>query len=276
MQRWESLHEQMRPYTHFSYEAVDVSSELQSLDFPNLDYTALSYARLLIPYLPIPLEQVIYLDCDTICLGKISDLLQVGSTDSLLNAVRDTEMLRSGRKYTSSLGLTEHANYFNTGVLVLNTNHIRGRISKEDMLCLAVSRRWEYADQCLLNVLCDGRASFLPFSWNVMTDAGCNNLPRQFRREYKQSQIRPNIIHYVWDKPWQCFYITPRTKPFWKYAQRTPFAAEICSRLAGCNVDGAEITSETMRDQFLRYNRREGEVIRRSMRQWVKRKLNHI
>jgi lipopolysaccharide biosynthesis glycosyltransferase len=187
--------------------------------------------------------------------------------------VKDVGILQNGHDYTSLLGLTEHGNYFNAGVLVFNTSRIRNNIPREKMLRMAVSQRWEYADQCMLNVLCENQVNFLPFSWNVMTGARCNNLPGGLAREYGLSQKRPNIIHYVWDKPWQQFYITPRTRPFWEYASQTPFATEIYSRLVESNLATADITSETMRDMFVRYNRRKMDVDNKSLRQWVKRRL---
>ncbi len=230
------LEQQLAVVANFSVAYIEAMPYLMAYHFDNLTYSIAAYFRLLIPFLFHQYEKVIYLDCDVICLGDIAELLAEPVDGYMLGCVRDYGMMSTGEGEAKALGLKSHLNYFNSGVLVFNSPLFRECITLEALLQRAGEQHWPYADQCLLNVVCEGKVWFLPMKWNVMSDHVLRNVPPILGEEFSQAKREARILHYVWDKPWHDFFISDRNRHFWLYAQRTPFAAIVFSRLKDAKI----------------------------------------
>jgi lipopolysaccharide biosynthesis glycosyltransferase len=270
------LKEQISLFSNFSIEFIDVSGYFKDHVFPNLNYSVTAYYRLIIPYLFTNYEQVIYLDCDIICLYDISELLEESVDNCLLNCVRDSGVINWEKEYSKELGLKNVLNYFNSGVLVFNTAKFKAHITLEELLNTASAKNWAYADQCILNTICEGKVNFLSMKWNVMSDQVLKNVSSKIKKEYIEAQFHPRIIHYVWDKPWNQFFITDRNKHFWTYARKTPFIDDILLRLKNIKLEKQGLTP-TMVYEEIQNNKQLGiSFIMKCAWLWVRVNLQRL
>ena len=212
----------IKVYDNFGIEYIDVTNLVKKYSFTNTYISIEVYYRLLIPYILERYEKIIYLDCDIICLEDIAKIINDEPTDAVIEASRDIFNLdkanKEGKEYTAQLGLK---NYFNAGVLVFNTAAFTKTISQDKLFSMANLSYIKYADQCILNIACEGKVRFLDMAWNVMTFRDME-LPHPYIREYKIAKEHPYIIHYI-DKPWKQFYVAKRQGYFWQHATKTPF-----------------------------------------------------
>ena len=123
--------EQLLSELRFPIQWIDVSSDgFQGL--PVASYTIATYNRLFIPeVLPATIKKVIYLDCDLLIEGDISELWQQDPGDAYLMAVQG----QSKKRYiaTSAISRSHELKYevddpyFNAGILVMNLDQFRQR-----------------------------------------------------------------------------------------------------------------------------------------------------
>ncbi|GHU80460.1 glucosyltransferase [Spirochaetia bacterium] len=244
------LHAQAGALRGCSLDLIDVSPYTAGFIPASLNYTIAAYFRLLAPYLLKEYAELIYLDCDTICLTDIAGILDYGYDQSVLGAAHrpncDDPEEPWLKEYPKALGLADYRDYFNSGVLVINTKPFTEMITREALFERAVTTTNLFADQDILNILCEGRVGWFPMKWNSLTDKDIPTIPEDQIQEYEESRANPAIIHLNNDKPWkqaadpdtgadrQCSrrHCCQRQQRFWDYASRTPFAAELRAMLA--------------------------------------------
>lgn len=175
-----------------------------------------AYYRLLIPeLLPADLERAIYLDCDLVVQGDLSQLWQVDLGKRALLAVQDlwTPVVKAGLLNYEELGIPSDAKYFNSGMLLLNLNVWRREgISRQLVHYLQEKRDLiRFHDQDVLNAVLANRWGELHLKWNLTP--GIHNVYWQKSASLTdqaalQDAIRnPNIIHYAMvSKPWTTRY----------------------------------------------------------------------
>lgn len=206
-----------------------------------------TYYRFLVQELLPFYDKVLYLDSDLIVLDDVAKLYALDMGECQVAAARDIDFagnlnMKDGkrRRYAQDvLGMTEPFDYFQAGVLVLNTRAMRAAHSIEEWLTIAGDERYIYNDQDVLNAQCEGSVVFIDPSWNVMTDcAGRIKLvfaqaPADFFDAYQQARACERIVHYAgFEKPWN----TPdcdRAELYWRYARETPFYEALLARLGG-------------------------------------------
>lgn len=213
-----------------------------------------TYYRFLIQQLLPFYDKVLYLDSDLIVKGDIAELFETDLGDNLLGAVRDIDfagnvnMKRGDRRtYAASiLGLREPFDYFQAGVLLLNTRAMRALHPIEEWLSLAADERYIYNDQDVLNACCEGRVTFLPWDWNVMIDCAgrigsvFSFAPASFFDAFLDSRGHEKIVHYAgFEKPWKMAGCD-RSEIYWQYARQTPFYERLVSKLAGSDSTPVE------------------------------------
>lgn len=196
-----------------------------------------TYYRFLIQDVLSCYDKVLYLDSDLIIEGDVSELFNVDLNDAVLAAVRDIDYagnldLNDGERVRYSedvLGLEDPFDYFQAGVLVLNTAEMRVLHTVEEWLEMAAEPKYIYDDQDILNAECQRRVTFLDNAWNVMIN--CDNrfkkvfsfAPARMYDEFMDAYRNPRIIHYAgYEKPWKpgsC----DLAERFWHYARQTPY-----------------------------------------------------
>jgi lipopolysaccharide biosynthesis glycosyltransferase len=235
------LREQVSRFPNAFIDFIDVSSYIANYNlFVSRQITVEAYFRLLIPYIFTDHDKVIYLDGDTLCLVDICELYRMELNDNLLAAVRDVAVswyynprhFEHARTYQVILHLKKPDDYFNSGMLVMNTNLFRKTFTLKYLLDFTASREFQVHDQDVLNILCEGKVHLLPFLWNFMkTDGYAEYLPEHLKKQYIEAKTKPKIIHF---KPWIYGNYSPYlpfSEYFWKYAAQTPFYDLIISRM---------------------------------------------
>jgi lipopolysaccharide biosynthesis glycosyltransferase len=199
-------------------ETVNVTNKLDSLgDMLHLRdyYTKTTYYRFFIPALFPQYERGLYLDCDIVVKGDISQLYNVALGDNILAAAPEEVMLMVDvfGTYVEAVLEVPRNEYFSAGILVMNLEKMRHVALEEQFVDILGRRTFRVTqDQDYLNVLCRGDFLMLDSGWNK---TACYNAP---------VDTPVNIIHYKinW-KPWH--YRGVRFEDdFWYYAEMTPYA----------------------------------------------------
>ena len=199
-------------------------------------------------------EKVIYLDCDLVVNADLAELHQTELGDSLIAAVRDVDFIgqlnipgATTLSYSrETLKLNDPWQYFQAGVLIFNVPQMCRLTTVTELLELADKDLYRYSDQDILNVLCQGRVTYLDPRWNHIFDCHGERIsnvivwdPVPLYKEYMEARKNPYIIHYAgfckpWDEPSEEF-----GEVFWDYAGRTPYYEVLIQRLAKHMADNA-------------------------------------
>lgn len=206
----------------FKIDFIDISKEVENIKsrFKNVyHFSVVTYYRLFIASLFPQYDKVVYLDCDLVVLGDISELYNVELGNNILGAgpeqfVQNTKEFRTYAQ--SALGVDPDG-YVNAGVLLMNLKEFRNSKIEEQFINLITEYDFDLLDpdQAYLNYLCLGKIHVLPNGWNKE--------PMPFVCEGKK-----NIVHYaLYKKPWQYDEVMDG-EYFWQYAKQSPFYEQIC------------------------------------------------
>ena len=236
------LQKQVSEDSRFSLDFIDVGEYLEGKNFyteSRKDLNQSTYYRLLIPYLYPEMDRAVYLDGDMVALRDIARLDRTKLGENLLAAVRDYQGIANvyreetdEREYIEkTIGIKDPDELIIAGLLVMNLREFRKRWTFAELLEMASSREWRHHDQDILNVLSAGNKVLLDARWNILPDIGTyKRMPDWLYQEWKKGSRRPFVVHFGGDrKPWKYPNI-PYAALFWKYARKSPFYKEICSR----------------------------------------------
>ena len=237
------------PNMNLRFTNVDRELAGYELSTNNAHISVETYYRFLIQKLLPFYDKVLYLDSDIIINGDIAKLYNIDLQGKLLGAVRDIDFLgnlnvKHGKRMNYAKTVLKMQNpydYFQAGVLVLNTKAMREHYTIEQWLAYASNDEFIYNDQDVLNAHCEGNVLYLPWEWNVLHDCGgrVGNLfpqsPNDIYDAYMKSRSNPQIIHYAgYQKPWvdpDCDYASI----YWRYARETPFYERLIKRVVLAN-----------------------------------------
>lgn len=202
---------------NFEIKFVDVSEKIKPLitDIGLRDYyTVAIYFRLFIASMFEQYKKALYLDCDIVVLGDISQLYFTELEDNILGAVPD-QIVASRKDYREysekALGL-DYKKYFNSGILVMNLDEYRKQEIEKKFVYILKKYNFNTIapDQDYLNFLCKYKTKILDYSWNKEC----------LRDGYSK---KPNIVHYAFfKKPWTDYFIKFEAY-FWQYAKKVEF-----------------------------------------------------
>ena len=181
-------------------------------------YTESIFYRIFIAALYPEYSKAIYLDCDIVVLGDISEFYNINLGDNILGAITDdviatNEDFRNYAKYGIGVDYTK---YFNSGVLVMNLDEYRKEKIQQRFVYLLIKHNFETAapDQDYLNVLCYDKVRYIDKSWDKMPVGD----------DYDGAL---NLIHYNnFRKPWY-YDDVPYGEYFWEYAKKTDYYEDI-------------------------------------------------
>lgn len=170
--------------------------------------------------LPKTVDKLLYLDCDTIVVGNISDLFDIPNSDWSLAAVPDYMTIQP--KLYERIGYNAEEGYFCSGVLLMNLDYFRKHNLSEKVLRFALENpeRIQFPDQDALNCVCKDSKVRLPLKYGILDPFYRDErFARRFADEVKESLDDPRIVHYAGCAPWiaeyQHHYFADE---FWKYA----------------------------------------------------------
>ncbi len=210
----------------FFIDFIDISDDLKSIKarFKNVyHFSIVTYYRLFIASLFPQYDKVVYLDCDIVVLGDISELYNTDLGDNIIAAapeqfVQNTHEFRTYAE--KALGVNPDL-YVNAGVLVINLDRFREEMIEKRFVDLITAYDFDLLDpdQAYLNYLCEGKIHVLPNGWNK------EPMPLPCEGE-------KNIVHYaLYKKPWQYDDVLDG-EYFWYYAKRSSFYDVILRRRA--------------------------------------------
>ena len=211
-----------RETAEFCIDFVDISAEVENIKsrLRNVyHFSVVTYYRLFIASLFPQYDKVIYLDCDLVVLGDISEMYHIDLGNNILGAgpeayVRGTEEFRVYAE--QALGVDPDG-YINAGVLLMNLAEFRKNRIEEQFVEMITTYDFDVIDpdQAYLNYLCRGKILELSNGWNK------EPLPLP-------CDGKKNIVHYaLYKKPWQYDDVMDG-KYFWRYAKQSPFYEDIC------------------------------------------------
>ena len=250
------LKKQVSLFPQFSIEFINVSHYMSKYNlFISRHITVETYFRFLIPELFAEYKKVIYLDCDMILCADIAELFDINLENHLLAAMRDIDVANGcyspeysedKKKFSHRQLLSELKNpgeYFCAGMCVFNIELFRKTISVDELFEIAVSRKWDYHDQDILNYVAEGKIFLLSYHWGFYNTNLTKHLPKYLQNEYIDAEKNPKIIHFI-RKPWTRQTYMPHFESFWKYATRTPFIDVIIERMKSNGFIPKEISFE--------------------------------
>ena len=215
----------------FSIDFIDISKHLENIKshFKNVyHFSIVTYYRLFIASLFPQYEKILYLDCDLVVLGDVSELYNTPLGDNILAAAPEQYVQNTAefRKYADiALGINPD-DYVNAGVLVINLEAFRKNKIEEKFVQLITEYDFDLLDpdQAYLNYLCKDKIYMLQNGWNKE--------PMQLICEGKK-----NIVHYaLYKKPWQYDDVIDG-EYFWRYAEKSSFYNQILSNKAAFSVE---------------------------------------
>lgn len=168
-------------------------------------------------------DRMIYLDCDTVVLGDITELFETdleGNAAGVVEAIDQRyysalkkAMFFEGVPYNSDnyrsriLGLRNIKGYFNAGVVLFDLVKARELSDDRNAVQLLNRRRYIYNDQDVLNMIFNEHEKLLDLKWNYTNEiVKLREFQRpEMQRLFADTQMDEyGIIHYVSaKKPWK-------------------------------------------------------------------------
>ncbi len=166
-----------------------------------------AYYRLRIPWIFTNFDKLIYCDGDVLFKKSIRDLYDIEIGDNYCAGVMRYQYDGySYQKYAPKIGVVPEK-YINSGVMIINCDMMRINNLSAQFECLA-KRKFRYFDQDIINIVCKGKVSSLPFEFNVMPTM-----------DIDEKDIY--VIHYAGLKPWNNF--TRHWYDWWSVYRESPF-----------------------------------------------------
>lgn len=176
--------------------------------------SAMSCARFIIAdILKDETEKFLYIDSDILCLKPINALYNIELNDYVAGVIPDDSVMKNIIKDLYNIN---SENYFNSGVLLINTTQwFVNNMTEQCMKTINDGNVYRFADQDVLNILLENKTILLPIKYNtkIHITIPCN----------EEKEIAPYtvLLHYVTGyKPW---YQTFNSQLFKKYYQLSPW-----------------------------------------------------
>ncbi|MDR1432728.1 MAG: glycosyltransferase family 8 protein [Puniceicoccales bacterium] len=211
--------------------------------FPEAAYCRLLAADLLPNY-----SKCIYLDSDIVVLDDLFGLYSTDMTGFYIAGVKDLRIIScDARLYVASIGVKDVNSYVNSGVLVMNLDSIRENGLVKRFISMAKhgidgKNQFEFPDQDILNIVCQGKIKHLDYRFNVLPSFVLESaIEANFGKEVILEAINnPSVVHFAVksSKPWKN-PTAPFAEKWWKYARKSPFYEEMLA-----NVKHSEFAKE--------------------------------
>lgn len=125
------------------------------------------YLRLLAPSVLSGKRKLLYLDSDLVVGDDVAKLFSVDLGENILGAVRNVCTVSRSEYVECQLGIDPFS-YFNSGVLLINVEAFKeAEVEKKCFDLIASREALECPDQDALNIVCNGRVSWLDPRWNI-------------------------------------------------------------------------------------------------------------
>jgi len=176
------------------------------LPLDRTSYPVTIYLRLFIQYIvPKDTQKALFLDVDMIVLEDVSKLYNQDLGDNIIGAVQDPRLLTfdnswGGIMNYKELGFAPDTKYFNTGLLLINTQiWAEQKLDQKVIDCINDNIKFaNYPDQYGFNVVLANKWLELDTRWNYFASGDLE---------------KPFLVHFISRKP---FYTTYEYNPQYK------------------------------------------------------------
>lgn len=188
-------------------------------------WTIAVYYRLFFPLLVSPdVVRLLYLDTDILVVNDLSQLYTTSLGLFPAGAAYDTYV-----KVQPLLGIEKPGEYFNSGVLLIDTAAWKNqRISERAMEYLTLyPERIKFVDQCALNAVLRGNWFLLPEDYNRMY----SSIPQDIGRTALNDLIKTTVvIHFTLHRPWHMLCKSRLRNLYFYFLKRSPLVGRSKSR----------------------------------------------
>lgn len=197
--------------------------------FPDGGFPRSVWFRVLLPELLPELDRVLYLDSDLIVRRSLEPLWTTDLGEHLLGAVTNPLYPFQPPYPKDALGIDAPAEYFNSGVLLLNLRQMRVEGTTRKLAQVAMDRPglW-YPDQDALNLVCRGRWLAVHPRWNAQStffELAERELPVP-AAQIAETRADPAVVHFIGPmKPWTYLCRHPLRALYAEHARATPWGA---------------------------------------------------
>ncbi len=215
--------ESLKKIKNFNIEYYDIHNfDFSSVPLKINHISVASYYRFaLSEVIPDGIEKLMYLDCDIIVDGDISELWNTDIEGYWAAAVEDLFSI----ELSTNLKLK---NYFNSGMLILNMAKLKSVDFKSMWMNYLQENKdiITLQDQDILNGIFDNNVKFLPLKYNAFDWDRARKQKTSFYSldENTDYSVKPVIYHFAGRrKPWT-FDASPESqKIYYKYILKTPY-----------------------------------------------------
>lgn len=160
------------------------------------------YRVLLATVLPPEIDTILYLDCDIVVIGNITDLFEIEMENYPVAAVQEPVEICDDHR--NQLSLPYGDSYFNSGVLLINLSYWRTHNSQTKLLEFSKRERHVYChDQDALNYVFKNQWYRLSPKWNKSNTATLELVDFYHILDKYEYLNDARIIHYIDEpKPW--------------------------------------------------------------------------
>jgi len=222
------LDEDIERLKHFTSQNAKVQIDLYYVNvevFKNFSvgkgYTVATYHRIIIAQVLYPaVSKLLYIDADTLCVGKLTELNNLKFDNSILMAVADKgEWLAQHKR---EIGIAESQTYFNAGVLYIDLNKWNQFSLSDKMMDMLNEQHLSFQDQDALNLIAGTRIKAMPVRFNqfLLMKHDNDDLPKDTVFIHFAGQVKP---WQPWcDNPQRAIYDEYRNKSLWKEFEYHP------------------------------------------------------
>jgi len=182
--------------------------------------TVEGWYRILLPELFPQYDKLVYLDCDTLVNGDISEFYNKDISNVLVGVVKDVWGIDQAAKRTN---LKDKA-YFNSGVLLINSKKWRDSQIYTEIDKYVHHNDYKYGDQDVLNYVISDDKLMLSPRYNYL-EGWWGNYKNDYEgeeaKEYEEAKTNPLIIHFTGYKPDTIDSHHSMKELWWKYAMKT-------------------------------------------------------
>lgn len=183
--------------------------------------------------LPADIERVVYIDCDTIVAGDLSELTNISMGSCPLGMALDSLTLKA----KDSIGFCTEDYYYNSGIILFNRKNWDMQDATIRMIeHIQSGKTYGTVDQDILNVVFKDQILKLPAEYNLQPIhlRYDDNVYFRFyphksyydRMDLEKARKYPKIIHflrYIGESPWDKGNVHPATKYFDYYLELSPW-----------------------------------------------------
>lgn len=219
--------------------------------------TVQAWFRIKLPDLCQDLDKILYLDCDTLVLGDLSELFSLNLDNKYLAGVKDVWGVD---KYVKRLDMKSDI-YINSGMILFNAEFCR----KEDFFSKIVefansnSKIIEFCDQDSINKIADTQKLVLNPKFNLMDTwwrGGYYEFEGQEEADYLQAKENPIIAHLTGLKPAYKGCKNKFKDKWWEYAKQSSIYQELLK-----DYENSKEPAEPLKDKiFSIKNQYEGKT----------------